>query len=396
MNVIWGMLMFGNRLRQAMVLSATVWLFPISVVMADDGVDDSEDVVNVKLPTLSRPALHGRLILDSAFYSADKTAMGSGADVSNARISINGKIESLWDYVLQYELTGSGSLKNGWLRYRLSESQKIKIGQFQEPFSLDELTSSRYTTFIDQALSNAFAPGYHVGAGFEQRGRALTLNAGLFGEAADTNTANEGKDGWGATARMTIAPIHHDQNVLHLGMSGSYRKASSEQTLRFRTHPESAVTTVYLVNTDKIAAVDSHSLLGVEGAWVSGPWSLQSEYMRTVVNRSKDSDLVFDGGYLYASWFVTGESRPYSENSGTFGRINPKGGGAWELAARYSYLDLTDGAVHGGEERNTTLGVNYYFNPYIRCMADYVLINVKSDTGSEHPSALLARLQFDF
>lgn len=388
--------MCSNRLRQVMVLSAAAWLFPMGVVMADDGAHDAEEAANVKLPTLSRPALHGRLILDSAFYNADKTAMGSGADVSSARISINGKIESSWDYVLQYELTGSGSIKNAWLRYRLSDSKKIKLGQFQEPFSLEALTSSRYTTFIDRALPNAFAPGYHVGAGFEQSGRIFKLNAGLFGEAAGTNTANEGKDGWGATARVTVAPVHQDQNVLHLGMSGSYRKASSEQTVRFRTHPESSVTTVYLVNTDKITDVDRHSLLGVEGAWVSGRWTLQSEYMHTVVKRSQGSELVFNGGYLFASWFVTGESRPYSENSGTFGRINPKGGGAWELAARYSYLDLTDGAIHGGVERNTTLGVNYYFNPYIRCMADYVLIKVKSGTGSEHSSALLARLQFYF
>jgi phosphate-selective porin OprO and OprP len=196
--------------------------------------------------------------------------------------------------------------------------------------------------------------------------------------------------------RVTTSPVQENRRLFHLGLSVSYRKASSDHTLRFRTHPETSLTMVYFLNTDKIPGVYSHSLIGLEGAWVNGPWSAQSEFMRADVRRSTGSSLGFDGGYLFVSWFVTGESRPYTKRSGTFGRVIPKKNGALELAARYSYLNLTDSSVHGGKERNFTFGVNYYFNPYIRCMTEFVLMKVDSVSGSEHPRALLARLQYNF
>lgn len=389
-------MMLDFRGSQIAALGAIALLLVAGVASADDVADDTEETVNVKLPSLSRPAVHGRLFFDSAFFNADKTALGSGADISAARISVSGKIESSWDYVLQYEFTGSGSLKDAWVRYRLSDTDKIRIGQFQEPFSLEELTSSRFTTFIERALPNAFAPGYHVGGGFDKRGQRVNVSVGVFGESAGTNVPNEGNDGWGAAVRMFGVPVQHEGQILHLGMAANYRQTSSEHTLRFRAHPETDLTRAYLVNTDNISAVHDRYLVGLEGAWISGPWLLQSEYMRTGVNRSDEPNLSFDGGYLYASWFATGESRNYNKSSGTFGRISPKGSGALELAARYSFLNLTDGSVTGGEEQNMTVGVNYYFNAYVRVMADYVHISVDSATSQEHPSAVLGRLQIDF
>lgn len=386
----------SGRLSHALALGAAIWLLHIGTVFADDGTEDVDNATTLETPVFSRPGLHGRLILDGASYNNDKTVMDSGGVVSSARISINGKIKSTWDYVLQYEFAGKGSLKNAWLRNRLADSGRVRVGQFQEPFSLDELTSSRYSTFIENALPTAFSPGSHMGISFDKHGQLGNISTGLFGESANSYASNPTDGGWGASMRITTSPDLDDRQLFHLGLSASYRKAGNKHTLRFHSHPETSVTTDYLVNTGKIRDVDSHSLIGLEGAWVGGPWTVQTEYMRADVNRTTGSDLVFSGGYIFASWFVTGESRPYSKHSGTFGRVIPKNGGALELAARYSSLNLADSSVHGGKERNITLGVNYYFNPYVRCMAEYVLINVDSRSGSEHPRALLARLQYDF
>ena len=95
----------------------------------------------------------------------------------------------------------------------------------------------------------------------------------------------------------------------------------------------------------------------------------------------------FWGAYVQASYFLTGEHRPYKTSNGTFDKVKPlknygkEGGpGAWELAARYSYLNLNDAGVDGGRLRDLTLGLNWYLNPNLRIMWNYIFAD-PSDGG---------------
>jgi phosphate-selective porin OprO/OprP len=136
--------------------------------------------------------------------------------------------------------------------------------------------------------------------------------------------------------------------------------------------------------------VQYFSLFGAELAGVYGPLSFQGEYIRTDVDRSVGDSLVFDGYYGYMSWFMTGESRNYKADEGIFDILVPQkpfslttgGLGAWELGARFSEIDLNDDGVSGGRERDITAGLNWYPNPYIRFMANY--IHVLEIDGGPH------------
>ncbi len=160
-----------------------------------------------------------------------------------------------------------------------------------------------------------------------------------------------------------------------------------------------------LVDTGDITGVDSLFKAGVEAAAVYGSMSLQAEYVRTSLARSNLTNPEFDGYYVYGSWFLSGESRAaaYRQDSGTFARIHPlaplgSGAGAWELAARFSHLDLTDSNVFGGSEDNLTLGLNWYPNAHVRFMFNY--INVLDVSGGpndgDEPDTFQVRAQVDF
>jgi len=85
--------------------------------------------------------------------------------------------------------------------------------------------------------------------------------------------------------------------------------------------------------------------------------------------------------------------------------LNPFKGtwGAWELATRFSYLDLTDAGIRGGEMWDVTAGINWYAAPNVRVMLNYVHSHVKNRQlvagGSDISGSgdiLQSRFQLDF
>ena len=141
---------------------------------------------------------------------------------------------------------------------------------------------------------------------------------------------------------------------------------------------------------------------GVEAAFSAGPVLVQSELIGSWVNRRGQSNPFFWSAYGQASWFITGESRSYK--GGKFGRT--KATNAWELAARFSNMDLEDGNVLGGEQDIITVGLNYYVNPYLRFMFNYVKADADDASGrfvddngnriNDEPGAFVVRAAMDF
>jgi len=345
----------------------------------------------------------GRLMFDAAYYDNKGRELGSGTKIRRARMFIAGTLYRDWKFVGEYDFANNGvSVKSAFIAYSGFETVYIQLGNFKEPFSLEELTSSRYTTFMERALPNVFAPGRNLGIGIITHGDNWTFGAGAFGEGVgDTRTNDEG---YGFSSRFTFAPIHEKSKAVHIGVAGAFRTPTSEtNTISYGSSPESSVTTIDTVATGDITLVENFTTLGMEGAVVLGPLSFQSEYIWLNVNREASvSDPGFHGFYAYASYFLTGENRVYSAKNGKFGRVKPKknagqgGIGAWEVALRYSNLDLNDAGITGGEENNITVGINWYVNPRIRFMANYINIDTDSNAGNENSNAFQMRGQLDF
>ena len=91
------------------------------------------------------------------------------------------------------------------------------------------------------------------------------------------------------------------------------------------------------------------------------------------------------------SYFLTGEHRPYTTGEGRFTRVVPLenfstkedgGGGAWEVALRYSHLEFEDVFTPDDALSNWSVGLNWYLNPNSRIMANFVHGELDSLSGA--------------
>lgn len=323
-----------------------------------------------------------------------------------ARLYFEGTAYEDFFYKLQWDFAGG----NAGFRDAFAGMQnipyigKFTVGQFKEPFSLEELTSSNNITFVERSLPVMFAPGRSWGAAINNNwlDQRLTLGLGAFrnsDESANMVTGNE----WNMTARVTGLPWYEASDKLaHLG--ASYRLSVPQANRRrFRQRPELRTTNRFVDTGTFLENVDNR--VGLEGAVVYGPLSLQGEFIQAWADRPDgySRPAYFYGAYGYISYFLTGENRRYSKTSGAFSGVRPKNNfslkkgtwGAWEVAARYSHLDLDQKRqeITGGILNDVTLGLNWYLTPNLRAMLNYVHTH---RAGVGHADGVQARVQVTF
>ena len=331
----------------------------------------------------------GRLHLDYAYHDSDVAQFDNRALVRRAQFGLQAKYHHDWSAKVVYDFASGGSLKDTYLEYSGWKYAAFIVGQYKVPFGLEELSSTNDLTFIERSMANeAFTLSRRKGIGFKTRSTHHTFSAMRF------TSSIGGGGGQGVAARFTYAPVNEDDAVIHFGLAATAERPTGGVKLDAR--PESLPTDMHLVNTKTLLGVTRISQLGAEAAWKRGPLTVQTEWMGSYLSRSPgEPDANFKGWYVTGSWILTGESRGYLD--GVFNDITPdKSGGAWELAARFSRLDLDHGLVLGGKEDNLTLGLNWYFHDYARVMANY--IKVKSDRRgvADNPAIAAVRVQFAF
>ncbi len=338
----------------------------------------------------------GRVMVDAGAVDEDVSEHDSGTEFRRVRMFAKGTLHHDWGYKVQVDYADDEvNLKDAYLKYK---PWGVTIGQFKQPLSLEELTSSKYITFMERSLPTVFATSHRIGVGINKGGSNWSAAASIYG--GDSADDEDGQEGYGVGARVTFAPIAEKTRAIHLGLAAAQEEPQDDgDDVRFRQRPEFHVTDTRIVDTGTITNVDDTTRYGVEAAGVFGPFSVQAEYLAVDVSRDSGlQDYDFDGSYVSASWFLTGESRPYSAKKGKFGRVKPKNKkyGAWELGLRYSTLDLDDADIQGGEEDNITLGLNWYATPNVRIMANYIDVDADVAGVDDDPNIFAMRAQIDF
>ena len=275
----------------------------------------------------------------------------------------------------------------------------VWVGMFKEPFTIGDGTGSLVTTFMERALPQAFVPSYNLGIMLrnETKEEDVTWRVGAF---RYTGTG-AGRDRLNLSGRVTALPFAADEDrvLVHVGVSYSHQ-FRDDFGLRYRSRPETHLGDRF-VDTGKFQ-VDGVDLLALELAGKRGPLSFQSELIGSRSRRASGGGAAtFSGAYMQVSYFLTGEQRPYVRSRATFGRVRlrtrfsweHRTWGAWEVAARFSYLDLDDGSFRGGNLNDVTLGLNWYVSPRIRLMANFVRAHVRNSVTS---NLFQMRFQIDY
>jgi phosphate-selective porin OprO/OprP len=315
-----------------------------------------------------------------------------------------GKVTANYNNAGQFEIGDSDAIYSGFKTWTAT------AGIFKPAYSL-EYSSKRYgLAFMERALPvTALSERRSGGVSFFKRTPKSILNAGLYLFSPDEDGQRE--KGQALVLHYVHAPLEENRVLGRLvgrdawvGASMSYRTNAESQNTRFRSRPEVGITDQYFVDTGAIDGAESILRFGFEANKVDGAFSWQAEFLAAQVQRDQAGDVRFTGGYLFASWFLTGESRNYNSATGEFRGVTPQkplgrhGWGAFELAVRASTVNLNDQDIIGGRERNLTFGLNWYLNDRFRLQGNLIkVLDLKrpgSEFDGEDPWIAAVRLQF--
>lgn len=293
------------------------------------------------------------------------------------------------DIVLTYQRAGS--------------PLQITVGNFYPLSSLDTMTSSRLTSFLERSsLTDAFSYNRRLGLaiGYTDPADTYSLTAGIFSQEA--NNTSFTRTGWQASVRGVYSPTLGDGMRLHAAVNFQHRVAQRDvQNVQYRTRPFTQITDQRFVDTGLIAA-EGDDILGLELALIAKSLHFAGEAQKVWVRGHEagdtfgenngvagglfyEDDPSFFGGYAEVGYYLTGETRGYKggkwDRTKVLKPFDQGGWGAIQANLRFEYLDLRDRVagttlaapdyVNGG--RQIGYQASLIWNPmdYVRFQAQY-------------------------
>jgi phosphate-selective porin OprO/OprP len=379
-------------------------------------------------------SLRSLIQFDTGYFSQGRGPAGSdlnsGSNFRRAQIGLVGIAWRDWSYNFTYDFGGNGVEKNGYIynayiQYNGFKPFGVRFGAFAPPAGVEDATGSADLIFLERPASAdiargiAGAPGREAVALFAQGDRYLvsvaytgkkTTNAATF----DSQEALVSRAAWLAVKSADFNWLL-DANLSHVFKPADATAGSnSPNTFNFSNGPELAIDANKTVNT---GAIDAKAITewGLESAANYGPFYAQGGYFHyDVTRRAALPSPRFSGWYALATWSLSGESRRYDAGTASFRGLKPShplgtdgGVGAFEIAARYSHIDLDyrpllatgGGGITGGVQDVWTLGLNWYPTAGLRFALDYDNLQVNhvgAPMSGISANAIAARTQISF
>jgi phosphate-selective porin OprO and OprP len=341
--------------------------------------------------------LSGRFNGDYRLYLGDSPNNDTFL-IRRARLSMKGTLYKYYEFTVDADFSqGTPQLYEALLNINYVPYSQLMFGQFKIPFGLEQLTSTNNMAFVENSLADNFPPGYDQGLMFHGNisNDLLYYQLGVF-NGRKTNVSSDVDDEKDFGGRITLAPFSKMEIPIikdfHIGgaFTSGVEHTTKPSTDWWKNSFKTPGQTTFLQFDDTVRQDGTRNRLGAELAWLVGPVSLKSEYMTLQLNdltkgKTRGS---FSGnaGYVSLGWLITGENEPWK--NGLPAAITPKnpfvfgkgGRGAFQILARYDWLDMDKGLLEKGfvdptkytnKASGYAFGLTWYPNDMVRFMVNY-------------------------
>jgi phosphate-selective porin OprO/OprP len=264
----------------------------------------------------------GRVYMDGGGSTMPEKGLSETANLTQARLQVEGRLRSIWEYKFQYDFVGGsnattvgavGGIRDAYVALKypgfrppfLENPIEIQIGNFYLPHGMERTESKNYIDFIERSLmSDTFGAARHVGVALLDHGANWTFKTALSSTSVEDATlkpgaetlvpywvpqnqnwvATGGRQYYDITARATYAPIWTEDRLLHFGASARYHRpgdstaANDDRVLTpgANTYMESNILKENLLGTPDLSCGANPSGLlgtapGVAGGGVPNP-----------------------------------------------------------------------------------------------------------------------------
>ena len=383
-------------------------------------------------------ALRSLVQFDTGYFAQRRgpasVDLNSGTNFRRAQFGAQGTLFQDWSYYFLYDFGGygvenRGYVYNAYLEYDGLKPFYIRAGAYTPPEGQEDQTSSGELLFperagaVDVARNIAGAPSREAISIFAQDSDYL-ISLSYTGKKSTDGTSTGASVGTfdaqqAVIARAAWLPLStSDTKLLVEGHLTDVLKlpdttaSPSATVIRLSDGPEVGIDASKTVDTGNIDAKGVREY-GFETVGEFGPVYGQAGWFHYEIDRRLALPAThFQGWYGILTYSLTGEQHPYDPATASFRNLRPaaplgtKGGwGAWEIATRYSSIDLNfrpftstaTGGVAGGKQDVWTLGLNWYPNNAIKFQLDYDNIQVNhpnAPTTDISSDAFVLRTQF--
>lgn len=360
--------------------------------------------------------------------------MNDGVNFRRGRLEVDGWYYEVFDFFCEYDFFNTANIDPNLPPNEASNIVNIPVptdlwgsinhmpligtfrfGSMKPGIGLEHLTSSRWLDFMERSplfdiyynRNNGFEPGIQILNWTENERIAWQL--GMFKNNNTVMGWNVSDGDYQVNARITGLPWYEEEGryLAHVGFGVQYDApdngvAALRDRWMLRNGPAATHNTITLANVNG----ENQTILNPEFFLNVGPFSMQAEYLANfldnvrafqtqpqgrVVVAGAPGSYFSQGAYVQALYFLTGEHRPYGKTglhgSGAaptrivpyrnffwvpgHGCPNPFSSGAWQAGVRYSYSDLSNAGINGGQINEVTLGLNWFLNPNMKIQWNY-------------------------
>ena len=360
---------------------------------------------------------------DTAYFMQDAASrqlaaangpdLSSGGNFRRAQLGIQGKVFGDWNYFFNYDFGGGassgnelqGRIQQAYVEYAGLGALTFRVGAYPWSSNLEDATGAGDVIFLERNAPSDLSRSLAGGDGRDGIG-AIYAGENLFasvaytgGKVADTTLFFDEQQA--IVAR--VSDVFYSDADWKLLLSGAINwvfrggdaaaGAGSARNITLQDGPELTTddNSLRLVTTGALNVASAYNW-GIEGAAEWRNLYAQAGYFGYGMDQMAVGapNLNFDGWYVQGTWIITGESRPYNQQNGSFANPKPRvpfsidgwGPGAWEVAGRYSDLDLNDnagvlgsalpaGGVRGGDQRIFTAELNWFPNNVLKFALQY-------------------------